>query len=107
MQEIHELAVARGVQLPEGCVASTLNFVAGCPQEATSSLQRDLLERRESEFAVLTGAAGREFGLHQPAHDRILELLTQNGLLKSERVGPKSRMPPARFSGPQRVTRPG
>jgi len=110
MQEIHELAVARGVHLPEGCVASTLNFVAGCPQEATSSLQRDLLERRESEFAVLTGAAvrmGREFGLHQPAHDRILELLTQNGLLKPDLVSPESRMPPARLSGPPRVTRPG
>jgi len=110
MQEIHELAVARGVQLPEGCVASTLDFVAGFPQEATSSLQRDLLERRESEFAVLTGAVvrmGREFGLHQPAHDRILDLLTRNGLLKSELVSPASRMPPPRLSGPPRVTRPG
>lgn len=79
MQEIHELAVARGVQLPESCVASTLEFVAGFPAEATSSLQRDLLERRESEYAVLTGAVvrmGRESGLHQPAHDRIVSLLT-------------------------------
>ena len=65
---------------------------------------------RESEFVVFTGAVvrmGREFGSHQPAHDRILDLLTQNGLLKPERVGPKSRMPPARFSGPPRVTHPG
>ena len=87
MQEIHELAVARGVQLPEGCLASTLDFVAGFPPEAMSSLQRDLLERRESEYPVLTGAVvrmGRQFGLCQPAHDRIVNLLTRNGLLTQE-----------------------
>lgn len=79
-----------------------------CPD--TADVASSFAVRRESEFAVLTGAVvrmGREFGLHQPAHDRILDLLTQNGLLTSELVSPESRMPPARFSGPPRVTHPG
>lgn len=87
MQEIRELAEARGVRLPEGCVDKTLEFVASFPPEATSSLQRDLLERRESEYATLTGAVvrmGRESGLHQPAHDRIVGLLIGNGSLRAE-----------------------
>lgn len=87
MHEIQELAEARGVRLPENCVASTLDFVAGFPPEATSSLQRDLLERRESEYAFLTGAVvrmGRESGLRQPAHDQIVGQLIGNGILRAE-----------------------
>lgn len=87
MREIQELAIARGVRLPANCVATTLDFVRSFPAGATSSLQRDLLEGRESEYAVLTGAVvrmGRDVGLHQPSHDRIVEQLIRNGMIKTE-----------------------
>lgn len=89
MREICELAEARNVRLPQGCVDRALDFVAGFPSDATSSLQRDLQERRESEYDVLTGAVvkmGRESGLRQPAHDRIIDLLIRKGLLGKDAV---------------------
>lgn len=87
MREIHDLAGARGVRLPPACVAGTLAFDDSFPPGITSSLQRDLLERRESEYEMVTGAVvrmGRESGLHQPVHDRIVDLLVSQGLLRTE-----------------------
>jgi len=89
MREVQQLAAARGVRLPHDCVTRTLDFVASFPPNATSSLQRDLMDRRESEYDVLTGAVvrmGGECGLLQPTHARIEAQLIRNGMLGAEAV---------------------
>lgn len=59
MREVEALARARGERLREDVVARTLGFVDGLPADATSSMQRDLLEGRRSELEYQNGAVVR------------------------------------------------
>jgi 2-dehydropantoate 2-reductase len=59
MQEVFDLARARGVKLREDAVARTMAFVDGLPAEATASMQRDILEGRPSELEYQNGAVVR------------------------------------------------
>jgi 2-dehydropantoate 2-reductase len=84
MAEIAKLASLRGIGLPKSCVESTLAFVAGFPQDASSSLQRDLEARRPAEYDHLIGDVLRmaaQTGLDVPVHRRIVQLIGQRGLL--------------------------
>ncbi len=66
MQEIYMLARARGIALAEDSVAHTMAFVDGLPNEATPSMQRDILENKPSELEYQNGAVVRmvrEMGL--------------------------------------------
>lgn len=84
MQEIADLAVTHGVRMADECVDRTLDFVASFPPMATSSLQRDLLAGRPSEFGSLTGAVPRlahQTGLPVPVHDEIIAMIMARGLL--------------------------
>jgi 2-dehydropantoate 2-reductase len=74
MNEVRDLALAKGVTLAPDIVATTLAFVANFPADATTSLQRDIMLGRASEYAFLPGAVlrlGRELGVSTPCFDQI------------------------------------
>ncbi|MGW7254685.1 2-dehydropantoate 2-reductase [Streptomyces sp. NPDC054834] len=78
MREIERVARAAGVRLPDGIVASTLDFIDVQPAQGTSSLQRDLLAGLPSELDAWTGAAvrlGARYGIATPVHDVLYEVL--------------------------------
>lgn len=71
MEEVRELAAARGIRLGPDVVARTLSFVDSLPAGGTASMQRDLMERRPSELGSQTGAVVRlaaEAGVEAPLH---------------------------------------
>lgn len=59
MAEIVALARHRSIALDDGHIARALAFVASFPPDATTSLQRDLVAGRASEYDALTAAVGR------------------------------------------------
>lgn len=78
MQEIREVALAQGIQLPHDVVEATMAFVDQQPDSGRSSLQRDILAGRPSELEAWTGAVvrlGAETGTSTPVHDMLHELL--------------------------------
>jgi 2-dehydropantoate 2-reductase len=82
MQEVFDLARARGVRLRPDAVDRTLGFVDALPEESTASMQRDLLEGRPSELEDQIGAVvrlARAAGLAVPVHQ-----LLYAGLLPGE-----------------------
>jgi 2-dehydropantoate 2-reductase len=83
-REVLALARARGVVLGDYAVARTLAYVDGLPEDATASMQRDILEGRPSELEAQTGTIvrlGREAGVPVPANEFIY-----GSLLPSERL---------------------
>ena len=82
-REVLALARARGVALADDAVARTLAYVDGLPEDATASMQRDILEGRPSELEAQTGTIvrlGREAGVPVPANEFLYA-----SLLPSER----------------------
>jgi 2-dehydropantoate 2-reductase len=78
MGEIHALARARGIGVPDDAVTTALAFVDGLAPDGTSSLQRDLAAGRPSELDDWTGAVvrlGAASGVATPVHARIYEKL--------------------------------
>lgn len=72
MREVFELGRRRGVALPEGSVERTLQYVDTLPEEATASMQRDLLAGKPSELEHQTGAIvrlGRASGVAVPVSE--------------------------------------
>ena len=72
VQEIHAVAAASGVTLPPSAVAETLAYVDSLPDEATASMQRDILAGRPSELDAQSGAVARlaaRAGVEAPVHD--------------------------------------
>lgn len=71
MQEIVDLGAACGIALPVSAIEDTLSFIATFPDQATTSLQRDLLAGRAGEFDALTGAVlrlGQQYAVPVPVH---------------------------------------
>jgi 2-dehydropantoate 2-reductase len=78
MQEVMDVGVARGVDLPPASVADALAFIDGAPSEGTSSMQRDFRDGRRTELDVLSGAVARlgpEVGVPVPVHSMIYSVL--------------------------------
>jgi 2-dehydropantoate 2-reductase len=78
MQEVSELARAKGVAIRADAVARTLGFVDALPKEATSSMQRDILEGRPSELEFQNGTVvrlGRAAGVPVPVNESIYRSL--------------------------------
>ena len=81
--EAGAVARARGVKLPDDAVARTLAYVDGLPDDATASMQRDILEGRPSELDAQTGTIvrlGRAAGVAVPVNEFLYA-----SLLPSER----------------------
>jgi len=78
MQEIYELAHARGIKLPPDSVANVLAAVDGLPEDAPSSMQRDIIAGKPSELESQTGAVIRmaqESSVDVPTHAFIYTML--------------------------------
>ena len=78
MEEIYALAHARGVKLPPDSVAKVMAAVDALPEDATSSMQRDIAAGKPSELESQNGAVVRmahEARLDIPTHTLIYETL--------------------------------
>jgi 2-dehydropantoate 2-reductase len=78
MEEIYALAHARGVNLPSDSVDKVMAAVDGLPEDATSSMQRDIAARKPSELESQNGAVVRmagESGVDVPTHTLIYQIL--------------------------------
>jgi 2-dehydropantoate 2-reductase len=78
IREIVDLARARGVDLGDEAVDRTLARFDGLPPDATSSLQRDIIDGKPSELDAQLGAVvrlGRYAGVPTPVCETLLSLL--------------------------------
>ncbi len=78
LQEIHAVAVAHRVALPQEAIAETLAFIDSLPPQGTASMQRDIIAGRPSELASQSGAVvrlAREAGVEVPVHTFIYQSL--------------------------------
>jgi len=78
MEEIYALAHARGVKLPSDSVEKVMAAVDGLPDDATSSMQRDIAAGKPSELESQNGAVvrmARESGIDVPTHTLIYQTL--------------------------------
>ena len=69
MREIYEVAKARGIRLPDDAVNQALASLDSLPENAMSSMQRDIMAHRPSELESQNGAVarlGREAGIETP-----------------------------------------
>jgi 2-dehydropantoate 2-reductase len=78
MEEIYSLALARGIKLPADSVNTVMASVDGLPEDATSSMQRDIAAGKPSELESQNGAVvrmAREAGIEVPTHTLIYQTL--------------------------------
>ncbi len=78
MDEIHTIALRRGIPLPDDIVATTLSFIDGLPAEGTASMQRDIVDGRPSELDAQSGVVvrlGQQLGVEVPVHSFIYRVL--------------------------------
>ena len=78
MKEIYALAHARGIKLPLDSIDAVMASVDGLPEEATSSMQRDIFAGKPSELESQNGAVvrmAREVGIEVPIHELIYKTL--------------------------------
>lgn len=89
MAEVRDLAAAEGIVLPADIVENTLAFAANFPANATTSLQRDVMSGRPSEYDFLPGAVlriGRKLSIRTPCFDHVDRLVASRlaGLRRTE-----------------------
>ena len=78
MAEIYTLAHARGISLPPNSIETVMAGVDALPEDATSSMQRDIAAGRPSELESQNGAVVRmaqESGVDVPTHAFIYQAL--------------------------------
>ena len=78
MNEIYLLAHARGIKLPAESIDNAIAAINALPEDATSSMQRDIAAGRPSELESQNGAVVRmasESGIDVPTHALIYETL--------------------------------
>jgi 2-dehydropantoate 2-reductase len=80
MEEIYALAHARGVKLPANSIDTVMAAVDALPEDATSSMHRDIAAGKPSELESQNGAVvrmARESGIDAPTHALIYQRLTE------------------------------
>jgi len=78
MQEIYSVAQAKAIRLPADALAQALATLDKLPENATSSLQRDVLAGRPSELEAQTGAVvrlGAAVNVNTPVNSFIYDSL--------------------------------
>jgi len=78
MEEIYALAHVRGIKLPPDSIQKVMSSVDGLPEDATSSMQRDIAAGKPSELEAQNGAVVRmahEAGIEVPTHELIYQTL--------------------------------
>jgi 2-dehydropantoate 2-reductase len=71
LDEVVQVARARGINLPENLAADTLAFIDGMAPGVIPSMQRDIMDGRPSELESQNGAVvrlGRDAGVETPLH---------------------------------------
>lgn len=94
VREVSRVAEARGVLLPHDAVERTLAYIDALPPEATTSMQRDILEGCPSELDQQTGAVvrlGRAAGVAVPVNECIYRILLPMELRAREQRAASSR----------------
>ena len=74
MEEIYALAHARNIRLPSNSIETVMAGVNALPDDATSSMQRDIAAGKPSELESQTGAVvrmARESAVQVPTHELI------------------------------------
>ncbi|HEY6121939.1 MAG TPA: 2-dehydropantoate 2-reductase [Pyrinomonadaceae bacterium] len=74
MKEIYALAHARNIKLPPTAIETVMSGVNSLPEDATSSMQRDIGAGKPSELESQNGAVvrmARESGVEVPTHEFI------------------------------------
>lgn len=78
MKEIYALAHARGIKLPADTIDTVMVGINALPDDATSSMQRDIAAGKPSELESQNGAVvrmARESGVEVPTHALIYQTL--------------------------------
>lgn len=78
MEEIYTLAQSRGIKLPSDSVDTVMAAIDDLPEDATSSMQRDIVAGKPSELESQNGAVVRmahEAGVAAPTHSYIYQTL--------------------------------
>src|SRR5215217_5495205 len=78
MDEIYALAHARGINLPVNSIDTVMAAVDALPEDASSSMQRDIAAGKPSELDAQNGAVIRmaqKIGVNVPTHTLIYETL--------------------------------
>ena len=78
LDEIYDVAQARGVALGREAIEAAVTFMDNLPPDATASMQRDILEGRPSELESQNGAVvrlGKAAGVDTPLHRFIYSAL--------------------------------
>src|SRR5215510_4858194 len=78
MEEILALAQARGINLPANAIETVMSGLNALPEDATSSMQRDIAAGKPSELESQNGAVvrlARETGVAVPTHKFIYQTL--------------------------------
>ncbi len=78
MEEIYALAHARNIKLPSNSIETAMAGVNALPEDATSSMQRDIAAGKASELESQNGAVvrmARESLVEVPTHEFIYEAL--------------------------------
>jgi 2-dehydropantoate 2-reductase len=78
LDEVMEVGRAVGVTWPAGAKAAVWQRYDSLPPDERTSMARDLIARRPSEFDAQTGAVvrlGQQFGVPTPVHDVLAAVL--------------------------------
>lgn len=89
MQEIFQVALSHGIDLPKDIVKTTLTFLDTLPTEGTASMQRDIMEGRLSELKEQNGAVvklGQATGVDTPINAFIYHSLLPLELRARDRL---------------------
>lgn len=83
IREIVTLANAMGITFEEDLVERNLKILSNLPEEATTSMQRDVIEGKQSEIDGLVYEVARmakKYGVEVPAYERAAEKFWEMGL---------------------------
>jgi 2-dehydropantoate 2-reductase len=83
LNEITMIAAVKGLDLPNDIVFQTILNLEKTPQEATSSMHRDLMAGRKIELASLTEFVvneGLKYEIDTPTYQKVLEKLSQQAI---------------------------
>ena len=83
IREIVTLANAMGITFEEDLVERNLKILSNLPEEATTSMQRDVIEGKQSEIDGLVYEVVRmakKYGVEVPAYERAAEKFREMGL---------------------------
>lgn len=78
MQEIYDVATARGIPLPHNAIETALAFLETQPAQGTSSMQRDIAAGKPSELDAWNGVVdrlGRDVAVPTPVHSFVYHSL--------------------------------